>query len=74
MEHPDSEEPPEPAEYNEFSLTCRSAGSEVEYDDELGVPESLKIVDIGDGPVVIEHSDDEVTGKSTSSMIKSMIK
>lgn len=48
---------------NDISLTRPSlGGSEAEYDDELGVPESLKIVDIGDGPVLIEHSDEEIEG------------
>jgi phospholipase D1/2 len=44
---------------NEVSLTRPSLGGS-EYDDELGVPESLIIVDVGDGPVVIERSDEEV--------------
>lgn len=48
---------------NEFSLTRPSIGGS-EYDDELGIPESLIIVDVGDGPVVIERSDDEIDGKS----------
>jgi phospholipase D1/2 len=47
---------------NEVSLTRPSLGGS-EYDDELGVPESLIIVDVGDGPVVIERSDEEVEGK-----------
>ncbi|CAG9854578.1 unnamed protein product [Phyllotreta striolata] len=37
-----------------------SLGSDADYDDELGVPGSIKLVDIGDGPVAIEHSDDEL--------------
>nr|XP_008191551.1 PREDICTED: phospholipase D2 isoform X2 [Tribolium castaneum]XP_008191552.1 PREDICTED: phospholipase D2 isoform X2 [Tribolium castaneum] len=44
---------------NELSLTRPSLGGS-EYDDELGIPESLIIVDVGDGPVVIEHSDEEI--------------
>lgn len=39
-----------------------SLGSEPDFDDDLGVPELIKIVDIGDGPVAIEHSDEEVEG------------
>ncbi|XP_044253873.1 phospholipase D1 isoform X2 [Tribolium madens] len=44
---------------NDLSLTRPSLGGS-EYDDELGIPESLSIVDVGDGPVLIEHSDEEI--------------
>lgn len=46
------------------SLPRVSIGSDGDYDDKLGVPESIKIVDIGDGPVAIENSDDELHGKT----------
>ncbi|KAF7268635.1 hypothetical protein GWI33_018263 [Rhynchophorus ferrugineus] len=42
------------------SLPRVSIGSDGDYDDKLGVPESIKIVDVGDGPVAIENSDDEL--------------
>lgn len=51
---------------NDASLTRPSLGGS-EYDDELGVPESLIIVDVGDGPVVIERSDEEIEGKFNTS-------
>ncbi|CAG9767038.1 unnamed protein product [Ceutorhynchus assimilis] len=43
-----------------ISLPRTSIGSDADYDDELGIPESIKIVDIGDGPVAIENSDAEL--------------
>ncbi|XP_030747183.1 phospholipase D2 [Sitophilus oryzae] len=42
------------------SLPRESIGSDADYDDKLGVPETIKIVDVGDGPVAIENSDDEL--------------
>lgn len=48
---------------NQMSITRPSLGSDGDYDDELGVPESIKVVDMGDGPVAIEHSDEELEGK-----------
>lgn len=47
-----------------ISLPRTSIGSDADYDDGLGVPESIKLVDIGDGPVAIENSDDELEGIS----------
>lgn len=46
--------------------TRPSLGSDAEYDDELGVPGDIKIVDIGDGPVAIEESDEEFIDEATS--------
>ncbi|XP_050299678.1 phospholipase D2 [Anthonomus grandis grandis] len=46
------------------SLPRTSIGSDGDYDDELGIPESIKVVDIGDGPVAIENSDDELEDDS----------
>ncbi|XP_066154308.1 phospholipase D2 [Euwallacea fornicatus] len=42
-----------------ISLPRTSIGSDADYDDELGIPESIKIVDIGDGPVAIMNSSDD---------------
>ncbi|XP_060530761.1 phospholipase D2 isoform X2 [Cylas formicarius] len=47
-------------ESNKYEGYRQSLGSDGDYDDELGVPDSIKIVDIGDGPVAIENSDDEL--------------
>ncbi|KAL1509537.1 hypothetical protein ABEB36_004252 [Hypothenemus hampei] len=47
-----------------ISLPRTSIGSDAEYDDELGMPASIKVVDIGDGPVAIENSDDELEDES----------
>lgn len=46
---------------HDISLTRPSLGGS-DYDDELGVPESYVIVDVGDGPVAIEDSDAEIEG------------
>ncbi|XP_018573262.1 phospholipase D2 isoform X1 [Anoplophora glabripennis] len=50
----------ENGEINELSLTRPSLGSDGDYDDELGVPETIKLVDMGDGPVAIVNSDEEL--------------
>nr|XP_023026917.1 phospholipase D1-like [Leptinotarsa decemlineata] len=50
----------ESGDYNEVSMTRPSLGSDGDYDDELGIPESIKVVDMGDGPVAIENSDEEL--------------
>lgn len=47
---------------NEISLTRPSLGSDADYDDDLEVSDSIKIVDMGDGPVAIENSEDEPEG------------
>ncbi|KAJ8953089.1 hypothetical protein NQ318_013431 [Aromia moschata] len=52
-------------EANQFSLTRPSLGSDGDYDDELGVPESIKLVDMGDGPVAIVNSDEELESEYT---------
>ncbi|KAH1027619.1 hypothetical protein HUJ05_001096 [Dendroctonus ponderosae] len=53
-----------PSGSNDLSPTVSfprtSIGSDADYDDDLGVPTSIKVVDIGDGPVAIENSDDEL--------------
>lgn len=52
--------------YNEMSMTrpsLGSLGSDADYDDELGVPGSIKLLDMGDGPVAIENSDDDLEGR-----------
>lgn len=53
----------ENGEFNELSLTRPSLGSDGDYDDELGVPETIKLVDMGDGPVAIVNSDEELESK-----------
>ncbi|XP_072377195.1 phospholipase D1 [Diabrotica undecimpunctata] len=58
----------ESGDYNENSVnrpSLGSIGSDGDYDDELGVPASIKVVDMGDGPVAIENSDDEVEDERT---------
>nr|CAH7741165.1 unnamed protein product [Callosobruchus chinensis] len=52
-------EPTTPGE-NDLSVTRPSLGSDAEFDDELAIPESIKLVDMGDGPVAIENSDVEL--------------
>lgn len=56
-----------PSGSNDLSPTVSfprtSIGSDADYDDDLGIPTSIKVVDIGDGPVAIENSDDELEGK-----------
>lgn len=47
----------------DFSLTRPSLGSEGDFDDDLGVPSSVKLIDIDGEPVAIEHSDEETNGK-----------
>lgn len=54
---------------NEFSLTRPSLGSDADYDDDLEVPDSIKIVDMGDGPVAIQNSEDEAEGKQSSYLL-----
>lgn len=49
-------------EDNEISLTRYSLGSDAYYDDDLEVPDSIQIVDIGNGPIAIEKSEDENEG------------
>ena len=56
------EEEDETGQTNDVSLTRPSLGGS-DFDDELGVPETYVIVDVGDGPVAIERSDDEIEGK-----------
>lgn len=46
----------------ELSLPRTSIGSDADYDDVLEIPDSITVVDIGDGPVAIENSDDELNG------------
>lgn len=46
----------------DMSLTRPSLGSDGDYDDDLEVPDSIKIVDMGNGPVAIENSEDENEG------------
>ncbi|KAJ3657730.1 hypothetical protein Zmor_009514 [Zophobas morio] len=53
------EEEDETGQTNDVSLTRPSLGGS-DFDDELGVPETYVIVDVGDGPVAIERSDDEI--------------
>lgn len=48
---------------NETSLTRPSLGSDADYDDDLEVSDSIQIVDMGDGPVAIENSEDEIESK-----------
>ncbi|XP_057670646.1 phospholipase D2 [Diorhabda carinulata] len=63
MENKDENETEESGDYNETSInrpSLGSLGSDGDYDDILGVPRSIKILDIGDGPVAIEHSDEEL--------------
>ncbi|CAH1104900.1 unnamed protein product [Psylliodes chrysocephalus] len=57
--------------YNEMSMTrpsLGSLGSDADYDDELGVPGSIKLLDMGDGPVAIENSDDDLEEEHTESL------
>lgn len=49
-------------EIYEMSITRPSLGSDGDYDDELGIPDTLQVVDMGDGPVAIENSDVELEG------------
>lgn len=49
-------------DHNEISLTRPSLGSDADYDDDLEVSDSIQIVDIGDGPIAIENSEDEIEG------------
>lgn len=51
-----------------------SIGSEHDFDDELGVPELIKIVDIGDGPVAIVQSEEDVEGSSFSIKYHDLLK
>ncbi|KAJ8985396.1 hypothetical protein NQ317_007554 [Molorchus minor] len=60
-------------ESNEMSLTRPSLGSDGDYDDELGVPESIKLVDMGDGPVAIVNSDEELEGEHNDALPYSTI-
>lgn len=46
----------------DFSFARSRLGSEVDFDDELAVPESIKIIDVDGSPVAIEHSDEEANG------------
>lgn len=39
-----------------------SIGSDADYDDDLEVSNSIKIVDMGEGPIAIENSEDETEG------------
>lgn len=48
---------------NDMSLTRPSLGSDADYDDDLEVSDSIQIVDMGDGPVAIENSEDEIESK-----------
>lgn len=61
LNHDDNEE-----EHNELSLTRPSLGSDGDYDDDLEVSDSIKIVDMGDGPIAIENSEDEAEGMINS--------
>uniref|UniRef100_A0A6P7FC96 Phospholipase n=1 Tax=Diabrotica virgifera virgifera TaxID=50390 RepID=A0A6P7FC96_DIAVI len=64
----DNSETEDSGDYRENSVnrpSLGSIGSDGDYDDELGVPASIKVVDMGDGPVAIENSDDEVEDERT---------
>lgn len=50
-------------EDDNIEISRPSLGSDADYDDELEVPESIHIVDMGDGPVAIENSEEEAEGK-----------
>ncbi|KAJ8922579.1 hypothetical protein NQ315_007609 [Exocentrus adspersus] len=55
-------------ECNEVSLTRPSLGSDADYDDELGVPETIKLVDMGDGPIAIVNSDEELENEQVDGL------
>ncbi|XP_074037615.1 phospholipase D [Leptinotarsa decemlineata] len=63
----------ESGDYNEVSMTRPSLGSDGDYDDELGIPESIKVVDMGDGPVAIENSDEELENDQVDGLSYSTI-
>lgn len=46
-----------------FSLTRPSLASDGDFDDDLAVPNSMKLIDVDGEPVAIEHSDEETNGK-----------
>lgn len=46
----------------DLSLPRTSIGSDADFDDGLAISDSIKVVDIGDGPVAIENGDDESNG------------
>lgn len=48
----------------DFTFTRPSFGSELEFDDELDLPNTLKVIDVDGKPVAIEHSDEETNGPS----------
>lgn len=50
-------------EDDNIEISRPSLGSDADYDDELEVPESIHIVDMGDGPIAIENSEEEAEGK-----------
>lgn len=46
-----------------FSLTRPSLGSDGDFDDDLAVPNSVKLIDVDGEAVAIEHSDEETNGE-----------
>lgn len=62
VENDENEADNETGEINQMSITRPSLGSDGDYDDELGVPDTIQVVDMGDGPVAIENSDVELEG------------
>lgn len=53
-----------------FSFTRPSLGSDGDFDDDLAVPNSVKLIDVDGEAVAIEHSDEETNGES---VLKSVI-
>lgn len=50
-----------------------SCGSDVDFDDDLGVPNSVKIIEVDGAPVAIEHHEEEASETAADQLPFSVI-